>query len=109
MSEHGIIGDQYGTELPQAQLQEEIVNEAKGRARFSKTKEYQELKSHLEERIEFHKKMLPSGKAVMHAQGNNTLTRLGEQWVVANNVIAELQGVLDVYEAAAETIKEISK
>lgn len=105
MNQNGIIGDSFGTELPVAEIQEQVLNEERGRARFSKSKEYKELKQRIEERIAFHKQFLPSGKAVMHSGGNSTLSRLGEQWIVANNVIVELQGVIDFYESAAETIK----
>lgn len=103
MSEHGIVGDQYGTELPQAQLQEEILNEAKGRARFSKTKEYQELKSHLEQRIDFYKKALPDGTAVL--QSNESMDKLGQKWLVANTIIAELESIIQAYDDAVETVK----
>lgn len=103
MSEHGIIGDQYGIELPQAQLQEEIVNEAKGRARFSKTKEYQELKSHLEQRIDFYKKALPDGTTIL--QSGYSLEKLGEKWLVANTIVAELESIIQAYEDAVETVK----
>ena len=103
MSEHGIIGDQYGIELPQAQLQEEIVNEAKGRARFSKTKEYQELKSLLEQRIDFYKKALPDGTTIL--QSDHSLEKLGEKWLVANTIVAELESIIQAYEDAVETVK----
>lgn len=101
--QNGIVGDQYGTELPEAQLQEEVLNEAKGRARFSKTKEYQELKTHLEQRIDFYKKAMPNGEAIIHSK--DSMEEIGKKWLVANTIVAELEAIIQAYEDAVETVK----
>ena len=105
MSEYGIIGDQFVTELPQTIVPAQDLSEEKAKAKFSRTKEFAVLKNHLEERIKYYQTYLPNGDAVIGE--NLSLTLIGEKWLVANAVIAELQLVIASYERANETIKEL--
>lgn len=99
---NAIIGDAMGTELPQAVLPEQGLQEERAMARFSKTKEFKRLKVHLEERIAFFEKMLPTGVAPEQVEKTNA--QLGEDWRVANLVIAELKGIISAYELAKDIV-----
>ena len=99
---NGIIGDAMGTELPQAVLPEKDLQEERAMARFSKTKEFKRLKVHLEERIKFFESQLPS--TVLPEQSEKTNAQLGEDWRIANLVIAELRGIISAYELAKDIV-----
>lgn len=100
--QNGIIGDSMGIDLPQAQTQPEGLQEERAMARFSKTKEFKRLKNHLEERIAFFETTLPNG---ISPEGiTKTNAQLGEDWRVANLVIAELRGIIAAYELAKEVL-----
>lgn len=98
--EYGIIGDSFGTELPQTQVPEQDLADEKRKAKFSKTKEFQILKDHLESRIKYYQGFLPDGRSVLEAPVSV------EDWKVANAIIAEMQAVIQAYEQAKETLKE---
>lgn len=100
--QNGIIGDVMGTDLPQAVLPQDGLQEERAMARFSKTKEFKRLKAHLEDRIEFFKSTLPTGVAPETVVKTNA--QLGEDWKVANLVIAELNGIIQAYEIAKEVV-----
>lgn len=100
----GDMGDP--ARVPQTEVPEEILEEEKKLARFSKTAEYKRLQSFMEDRIKFYQGFLPNGTPVKEANENS----LGEavvNWKVANIVISEFQGVLDAYERAKETVKNV--
>lgn len=103
MAENGIVGDQDGpTEIPQTQISEDLLTQEKNLAKYSKTKEFKELKSYLEARIEFFKNYLPDGKEVRFLAE----PEMGIKWVVANNVINEFNAVLTRYEQARSIVKQ---
>ena len=99
MQTNGIIGDAYGTELPQTQMPEELLVEEKAMARFSKSKEFAHLKKHIEDRIRYYQAFLPNGKTVVEGA-------TAEDWRVANVIIGEFQAVIDAYERAREIVNE---
>lgn len=99
---NGIIGDETGTGLPVAQIDEKELMIEKKMARYSKSSEYKRLKKHFEERIEYYQKFLPGNIAPELVSEEER----GKYWAVANIVITELQTVLDSYENAAEIVKE---
>lgn len=99
---NGIVGDSMGTDLPHAVLPEQGLQEERAMARFSKTKEFKRLKTHLEDRIAFFEKTLPTGVAPESVVKTNA--QLGEDWRVANLVIAELKGIINAYEIAKEVV-----
>ena len=98
MSTNAIIGDDYGTTLPETVVNEDSLLEEKKLARFSKTTEFKRLKGHLEERIVFYQQFLPSGQPVVGASVT------GEDWRIANAVITEFKAVLQAYEQAQEAV-----
>jgi len=100
--QHGIIGDDnFGTELPVTQPDEAGILEERHMAKFSKTKEYGKLKEHLDQRIEFYQAFLPNGEDLRNAD----VTKLGQQWAVANAIIAEFKAVLLTYENARDAVE----
>lgn len=101
-AQNGIVGDAMGTDLPHAVLPEQGLLEERAMARFSKTREFKRLKTHLEDRIKFFETQLPS--AVAPEQTGKTNAQLGEDWRVANLVIAELRGIIEAYELAKEIV-----
>lgn len=98
-----VMGDQnFGTTLPETQVDEAEIKELEKRARFSKTAEFKTLKAHLEGRIAFYQQYLPNGEAV---GGKETPEELGRMWIVANIIIGEFRAALASYELAAEEVK----
>lgn len=102
MAQYGIIGDDsYGTDLPQTKIDEQTSNEQIAAARFSKTKEFKALKTHLQQRMTLYQAYLPDGRPVTSVPKKE----LEGMWVAANVIIGEFQGVIDAYEQAAESLK----
>lgn len=103
--QHGLVGDIGATELPEASLdkKEEALTELRKRAKYSRSKEFAELKAHMEARIAFYKSFLPGGVPVVNIEESER----GKYWAVADLVITELQQVIDGYEDANEQVKEL--
>jgi hypothetical protein len=101
--QNAIIGDDYSTDIPVTQVDEKELNLEKKAARFSKSAEFKRIEDHMNARIEFYQRYMPSGQPITTAQPT------GEDWRVANTVIKELQGVIDYYKTAAEMVKEAEK
>jgi len=104
--DYGLIGDESPTELPEVDnsQQEVALGELKKKAKYSRSKEFADLKLQMEQRIEFYQKYLPTGVLVA------TLTpeQAGKSWVIATIVIAELQQVIDMYQNAEEELKAVA-
>jgi hypothetical protein len=98
MAEHGIIGDSFGTELPETVVAAEDLSAERNAAKFSRTKEFGVLKDHLESRIVFYQTYLPDGRSISEHLPT------GEEWAVANAVIGELKAVIAAYETASEVV-----
>ena len=98
--QYGVVGDDYGTQLPETQVDQTALTELKHRAKFSKSKEFQELKQHCLDRIDFYQQFLPDGRSVL------TDVPKPEQWQAANIVIGEFKGLIAAYESAAEMLKD---
>ena len=98
MAQNGIVGDNMGMDLPQTQVPKKDLSVEKNMAKFSKTKEYEALKEHLESRIGFYQGFLPDGRPI------NSQVPTAEQWAIANAIIGEFRAVIDVYESAAENV-----
>lgn len=104
MSEQfGIVGNSFGTDLPQAEVDKELLAEEKRKAKFSRTREFAALKAHLEERMDYYKAFLPSGEPVV---GANVTP---EDWKIANVIIGEFQAVINAYEQVAEAVKDVKQ
>jgi len=106
MEQQGIIGDSYPTELPVTNVPEQDLTEEKKMAKFSKTAEFKRLKTHMEERIAYYQTFLPSGKSVLEAED---VTKLGQNWLVAQAIVTELQAIIEAYEMANEVVKNAQR
>lgn len=96
-----LLGDVTGTDLPEMRLADEELVEEKKMARYSKTKEFKRIQQHCQERIEFYQTKLPNGAEVGLDVAPST-----EDWRVANRVIGELKLLINMYETAAEAVKD---
>lgn len=99
--QNGIMGDSFGIDLPQAQVDKSALDEEKAMARFSKSKEFKKLKEMMEARINFYQKALPDGRPITAVDGMER----AEMWVIANAVIGEFNMILSAYENAREVTK----
>ena len=96
------ITNNYGIDLPATQITEQDLVEERKAAKFSRTKEYQELKLHLEQRILFYQTFLPDGSQIT---ARADMSEIGMKWAIANAIIAEFNAVLTAYENAREVVK----
>lgn len=100
---NGIIGDNFGVDLPQAQIPKEDLIEEKKMARYSKTAEFKRIQDHFKERIDFYQKYLPDGRPIATVPKED----LESMWIAANVVIAEFNQVINMYEIASEAVNEV--
>lgn len=100
--QNGIIGDNYGIDLPSLQVDKDVLAEERAKARFSKSKEFKRLKEQMEARIDFYQKALPDGRPLTAA---GDMVEIGQMWVIANAVIGEFKMLIADYENAAEVTK----
>ena len=105
--QNGIV-DNLPPELqtPQSNIDEKALNEEKNLAKYSKTKEFKAIKEYWEARIEFFQKFLPFGGEVRYQVPNDDIA---QQWVLANNMINEIQVFLNRYENAKNVVDEANK
>lgn len=99
-SQNGIIGEEYGLDLPVTQVTDPDLRPERHAAKFSRTKEFARLKEHLLARIEYYQQFLPDGRRVLQANP----AELGAHWQVANAVTAELKMIIGFYEQAADVV-----
>lgn len=104
-AQNGIVGNEYGTGIPETEVDKTSLIEEKKAARFSKSAEYKKLKEYMEERIDYYQKYLPDGREI----GSIPMPELGQKWVEANTIVREFKLVLQSYEQAAEVVKEAEK
>lgn len=98
--QNGIIGDEFGIDIPETVVDDvELVAEKKA-ARYSRTREYKRLKEHFESRIVFYQGHLPNGEDV------TTSTPSLEDWRVANAIIKEFNTVINFYETSSDIVKD---
>jgi len=102
---NAIIGETFGTDIPQTKIDETQLAEEKNAARYSKTKEFRQLKEYLEGRIKFFQGHLPNGDPA----ATQSPEVLYHNWVVANLVIGEFQAVLNFYANAEEAVKDVTR
>ena len=100
--DNAIIGDMTSVELPQAAPNEDYVNELRKKARYSKSKEFKELRELMELRIDYYKQYVPDGRPVSTVPSEE----LRDWWKLANIVIAELSAVISAYDGAVELLKD---
>lgn len=95
MSVNGIIGDTFGMDIPDTQLDPQVSAEVQQAARFSKTKEWKQLKAYMEGRIAFYQAFLPDGRAI---GATNDVKLAQEMWIPANVIIGEFVALMGQYE-----------
>lgn len=103
--QNGIVGDEFGTDLPETQVDERELKEAEKVSKYSRSHEYKKLKASWEATIERYKTHLPDGRPV--TMNDLDLEELGRRWIVANTIIAELTSVMNYYENADQTIEGV--
>lgn len=96
------LGDLTGIELPETPIDETALNELKHKAKYSRTKEFKELRDKAQIRIDFYKNFLPDGTPVATA---NKEAR-AQLWGTANLIIAELEQLFDEHENADKILRE---
>lgn len=102
---NGLIGDAQPTALPQAQVNKEAIGELQRKSKYSRSKEFQELKANMEVRIAFYQQFLPGAIPIAQVPEEER----GKYWAIANVVIAELQQVIDMYESTNELLRDINE
>lgn len=102
---NGIMGgDTNVTDMPQTQADDTAFAELQKTARFSKSAEFKELKEYMQKRMDYYKVYMPDGKPIVTV--DRDMSEIGYMWIIANGIIGEFQAVIDVYESAAEQVKD---
>ena len=102
MADNVLLGDETGVELPVMPPDETAINELKHKAKYSRSKEYQELRDKAQVRIDFYKNYLPDGTPV----GVASMEQVAAYWKVSNLIIAEFEQLFDEHENADKILKE---
>lgn len=100
VEQHGIIGDDFGTELPQMQPDQTALDEDKQMAQYAKSEEFQRIRDHFNRKIAFYQTFLPDGRALTEVNKQER----DDMWLVANIVIAELKLILAEYDNVRESV-----
>lgn len=100
--DNAIIGDAQGIDLPQAVPDESAKLELASKAKYSKSKEYKDLRQKAEDRIGFYQKFLPNGQLV----GTASKADMERKWELANLLIAEFQQLFSEHDNADALLKE---
>jgi hypothetical protein len=98
---NGIVGDSFGIDLPEINLDDKELVVEKQMAKFSRTKEFARLKEILEARIAYYQSVLPDGRVLTEVDAKERAA----QWAIANVVIGEFKMLINAYEQAAEATK----
>lgn len=98
--QNGIIGDAFGTDLPIMREDVQMLVEERKMAKYSRSSEFKRIQEHCKERIAFYQAYLPNG-----AEIGVDMIPTTEDWRVANRVIGELKLLMNMYEIAAESVK----
>ncbi len=103
--QNAVISDVPDVEIPQTTVQPEDLALEKNMAKFSKTKEYQKLKEHLQGRITYFQNFLPDGTSIALQK----VEEKTQNWIIANIIIGEFKAVLNAYEQANEVVENVSR
>lgn len=108
--QNGIMGNDggYGLNLPDTAMDEANAElaDARKKARFSRTGEFQELKSKLEERMEYYKRFMPGSNGTSIALMDMPNDERGWRCLAADCIITEFRAVIAAYEQAAQMVKD---
>lgn len=100
--QNSLIGDSFGTDLPEMKTDDTGKKELANKAKYSRSKEYKELKEKADQRIAFYQKFLPSGQLV----GTASREEMARKWELANLIIAEFEQLFSEHEGAEQLFKE---
>lgn len=100
-AQNGLVGDAFGIDLPEVEVDQTFLIEEKKMAKFSRTAEFKRQKEYLNSRIEFYQTKLPNG-----AEVGLEVAPSPEDWRVANRVIGEFKAFLAQYEYAKDGVDE---
>lgn len=103
MANEVIQGDLSPTDLPKTQVSPDMLIEERNRARYSKSKEFKDIREYWQARKEFFQTYTPSGAEVRFQVPNEDIAQM---WVLANNLINEIDAFLARYDNAAEVVKK---
>lgn len=103
--QNGIMGDNFGTELPETKVPEDDLSREQSMARFSKTTEFKALKVAIEERITYFQQYVPGGNGTAIAVDQLPNDERGWRWLASDMIIKELKGIIGAYEQANEVLK----
>lgn len=102
--QNGIL-DESGLEPFDMAMPSEQLADEKLMAKYSRSKEFQRLKEHMQSRIEFYQQYLPDGRALTEVDS----VERANHWVIANAVIREFNLVIDSYHQIAEAVKNAER
>jgi len=105
MAEHVMTGDTFGTDLPKTQISEELLTEEKNLAKYSKSKEFKEIREYWENRKTFFMSYTPSGSEIRFQVPNDDIAQM---WVLANNMINEINAFLSRYDNAVDVMEQVN-
>lgn len=100
---NGLIGDNNPIDLPQKPVDDEAIAELRHKAKYTRSKEYKDLREKAQVRIDFYKKFLPNGQLI----GTASREEMQGKWELANLLIAEFEQLFGEHEIAEEILKEV--
>ena len=89
------------TSLPEPVIDRQEVEEEQRSIKFLKSKEWDIIKKHWLDRMEFYQTWLPNGDGVSLNNGL-TLEELGKRWVIADVIVAEIKSFVGSFEIKGE-------
>ncbi len=93
---NAIMGDlDEPTILPETVVPELELTAEKNRYKYSKSREFKDIKDYWEARRTFFEGYLPGGQEMRFTVPGK---EVAQQWVLANNIIAEINAFLRAYE-----------
>ena len=98
--QNGIIGSN-AVDLPVAQPDQQVLDEEKKIAKYSKSAEFQRLADYMRGRIEFYQRCLPNGVEIENLPPEDQQ----KMWGPANTVIREFNAVIKFYEETAAVVE----
>lgn len=98
---NAVLGDEnFGTDIPEMAVDTTQMEEERQMAQYAKSGEFQRIRDHFNQRIQFYQSFLPDGRSL--TDGAAAVT--AEEWKVANLVIGELKMIMAAYDSAQETV-----
>ncbi len=104
-SQNAIIGEDYGIELTETEVDSNQLIEEKKAAKYSRSAEFKKIREHMEARIAYFQSHLPDGRPVATVPDSERVAA----WVTANTIIAEFNAVINFYETANDIVNEANQ